>query len=94
MFGQLKFTPDEYYRMGFVDMVTAIEGFSDGQMAEANRFRHLVLAPAWAMGSKAKVRDVFPLPVDEAIIVQESMSKDEFLQLAKIYKNFGVKAKA
>lgn len=90
MFGRLHYTPDEYYRMGFMDMLTAIEGFEDEHMAEANRFRHLLLAPAWAMGSKATVRRVMPLPIDEAEAT-ETMSKDEFLMLAKMYR---VKAKA
>lgn len=50
--------------MSWPDVMTAIEGFNDEQISESNKFRHLVLAPAWAMGSKAKVRDVLPLPID------------------------------
>lgn len=90
MFGRLKYSPAEYYRMGFMDMLTAIEGFNDEQIAEANRFRHLLLAPAWAMGSKVTVRRVMPLPIDETEIT-ETMSKEDFLMLAKMYR---VKAKA
>lgn len=81
MFGRIKYTPDKYYRMGFLDMIAAIEGFGDEQMIEANRFRHLLLAPAWAMGSKESVRHLMPLSIDGEN--DKPVSKDEFLALAK-----------
>ena len=72
-------------------MTIAVEGFSDEVMEVMNRFRHLVAAPAWAMGSKINVKQMMPLPTDKAATVKESMTKEEFLALSKMYK---IKAKA
>jgi hypothetical protein len=70
--------------MSFPDMLLAIEGYGDSEMAEANRMRHLMWAPIAAMGNKITPRRLMPLPIDGNDKVD--MTRDEFLQLAKKYK--------
>lgn len=67
--------------MGWIDLMTAIEGYNDGEMIEANRFRHLMLAPHWAMGGKETVSKVFPLPIDKNPDYRP-MSENDFIALA------------
>lgn len=82
----MKMTPSEYYRTGFVDMMHAIEGFYDGDIAEMNKLRHQIAAPVWAMGGKVDVKQLMPLPTDKAEKAVSSMTKEQFLALAKKYK--------
>lgn len=90
MFGKLHYTPDEFYRMSFPDMTAAIEGYSDEEMKEANRLRHIMWAPLAAMGGKTTPKQLMPLPIDAATERAESMTKEQFLQLAKALKNKGI----
>lgn len=86
MFGRLHYTPAEYYRMGWLDMMAAIEGFTDGEMAELNRMRHLMWAPIAAMGGKVTPRQLMPLPgIDVVPEYKSSMTKEQFMALAKKY---------
>lgn len=81
MFGKLHYTPDEFNRMGFLDMMNVIEGYSDEEMKETNRLRHLMWSPLAAMGSKITPKQLIPLPIDGTSDIKP-VSKDEFLALA------------
>jgi hypothetical protein len=88
MFGRLHYTPNEYYRMGWADLMAAVDGFSDSETAELNRLRHIMWAPIAAMGGKVTPKQLIPLPsIDGAVGFKSTMSKEQFLQLAKRYKN-------
>lgn len=81
MFGKLHYTPDEFYRMSFPDMMAAIEGYSDEEIKEANRLRHIMWAPLAAMGSKATPKQLIPLPIDHEDI--KPISREDFMALAR-----------
>lgn len=87
MFGRLHYSPKEYYGMGWLDMIAAIEGFTDGEMTELNRMRHLMWAPIAAMGGKVTPRQLIPIPsIDGPEQYKSNMTKEQFLALAKRYK--------
>lgn len=91
MFGHLRITPTEYYKMSYPDMITMLEGYEDFMQGEYNKLRHLIAAPSWAMGSKIKVKQIMPLSIDDHIEENETITKEEFLQIQKLYK---IRAKA
>lgn len=90
MYGSLHYTPDDFNRMSFFDMLAAIEGHWDEEIKEANRLRHLMWAPIAAMGGKTTPQQLLPLPTDGAAVATQSMTKEQFLQLAQMGKTKGV----
>lgn len=84
MFGRLGYSPDEYYRMGFVDVIAAIEGYQDGEIAKLNNLRHQMWASIAAMNGKTAPtpQKLIPLPIDGKDS-PPPMSKEEFLNLAR-----------
>lgn len=88
MFGRLHYTPDQFNRMSFQDMLAAIEGFNDAEMGELNKLRHTMWAPIAAMGGKATPKQLIPLPALDGIQEQaDFITKQQFLMLQENYRN-------
>lgn len=84
MLGRLRYTPDEYYSMRFKDVIAAIEGFGDGEIAEMNRLRHTMWASLAAFGGKKTPtpQRLMPLPIDGQAEFKE-VTVEEFSRIAE-----------